>query len=134
MKEKNTSFNFFKKPSKNAFTNLLKEAFSKDKSFLYVLITSIATCFICYFYEMIHGLGCPDTLAEGIRTYRNADFSTSQARWMLRFINEFFGKNVIIPTVTVVSYCLMIGISAFIICKMMKINKASYIVLITATM
>ncbi|MBQ3890415.1 MAG: glucosyltransferase domain-containing protein [Lachnospiraceae bacterium] len=134
MKEKNTSFNFFMKPSKNAFTNLLKEAFSKDKSFLYVLITSIATCFICYFYEMIHGLGCPDTLAEGIRTYRNADFSTSQARWMLRFINEFFGKNVIIPTVTVVSYCLMIGISAFIICKMMKINKASYIVLITATM
>lgn len=112
----------------------MKETLSKDKSVLYVLITSIATCFICYFYEMIHGLGCPDTLCEGIRTYRNADFSTSQARWMLRFINELFGKNVIIPTVTVISYCLMIGVSAFIICKMMKIEKASYIVLITATM
>ncbi|MBP5599376.1 MAG: glucosyltransferase domain-containing protein [Lachnospiraceae bacterium] len=134
IKEKKETLNFFKKPSKDFLSKVLSDTFVKDKTFIYTLITTLATCFICYFYEMIHGLGCPDTLCEGLRTYRNADFSTSQARWMLRFINEFFGKNVIIPTVTVISYCLMIGVSAFIICRMMRINKASYVVIITATM
>ena len=98
------------------------------------LITTAATCIICYFYLMLYGLGCPDTLCEGLRYYRNADYSTSQARWMIRFLDILAGKNVIIPALTVSLYCLMIGIASIIICRMMKIEKTLYVVLLTATM
>ena len=72
-------------------SSTVKKKFStKGSSPKYILITTCITTFLCYFYEMIWGLGCPDTLCEGVYYYRNADFSTSQARWMVRYINELF--------------------------------------------
>ena len=98
------------------------------------IITAIVMCFACYFYEMIYGLGCPDLLCEGLRYYRNADYATSQARWMIRYINTVAGKNVVIPALTVTLYCAMICISALIISRMMKINNALYVSMLTAVM
>ena len=105
-----------------------------EKEFLAGLITMIVSTIICYFYEMLYGLGCPDTLCEGLRYYRNADYATSQARWMIRYINTLAAKSIVIPALTVSLYCLMIGICALIICRMMKIEKVLYVVLLTALM
>ena len=106
----------------------------KEKSPLAIFITTIACTFLCYFYHMVYGLGCPDSLTEGLYYYRNADYSTTQARWMLRYINELFGKNVVINSLTVLFYCLMIGISAYIICRIIKRTKPVPQVLLTAMM
>ena len=114
---------------------ILKSLFGDHKNeSLAGIITTIVMSFVCYFYEMIYGLGCPDLLCEGLRYYRNADLATSQARWMIRYINKFAGMNVVIPALTVSLYCVMIGISAMIICRMMKINNALYVTLLTAVM
>ncbi len=124
-----------KKKPDEVFKELLNKLLGEDKSlFKSVTITTLVFSILCYFYEMIYGLGCPDTLSEGVHYYRNANYSTSQARWMLRFINEIGGKNVIIPIVTVLGYCFMIGISAFIICRMIRIEKKLPAVMITALM
>ncbi|MBO4776674.1 MAG: glucosyltransferase domain-containing protein [Lachnospiraceae bacterium] len=98
------------------------------------IITTYVMCFLCYFYEMIYGVGCPDLLCEGLRYYRNSDYSTSQARWMIRFINMFAGKNVVMPSITLILYCTMIGISVLIICRMVKIHKPLYVGLLMAVM
>ena len=126
----------FKLKSPEEFLKYLKEVFigGHEKEMLAGIITMIITMVICYFYEMLYGLGCPDTLCEGLRYYRNADYATSQARWMIRYINTFAGKSIVIPALTVSLYCLMIGISAMIICRMMKIEKVLYVVLLTALM
>ena len=116
-------------------SSTVKKKFStKGSSPKYILITTCITTFLCYFYEMIWGLGCPDTLCEGVYYYRNADFSTSQARWMVRYINELFGKNIVIPALIVCIYCLMLGVSAYIICYMIHIQKPLEQILITSMM
>ena len=126
----------FKLKSPEEFLKYLKEVFigGHEKETLAGIITVIITSVVCYFYEMLYGLGCPDTLCEGLRYYRNADYATSQARWMIRYINTFAGKSIVIPALTVSLYCLMIGICALIICRMMKIEKVLYVVLLTAVM
>ena len=135
--ETNKKGEFLKKiKSPEALLKFLKDVFigGHEKETLAGIITVIITTVICYFYEMLYGLGCPDTLCEGLRYYRNADYATSQARWMIRYINTFAGKSIVIPALTVSLYCLMIGISAMIICRMMKIEKVLYVVLLTALM
>ena len=107
---------------------------AKENSPVPVLITTLVVSFLCYFYHMLYGLGCPDTLCEGVWYYRNSDYSTSQARWMIRYINELFGKNIIIPAVNVLAYCFMIGISVYIICRMAGIKKPLHQISLTAMM
>ena len=99
-----------------------------------VLITTLFTAFLCYFRHMIDGLGCPDTLTEGIYFYRDADYTTSLARWMIRYINEIFGKSIVMPPVIVLLYCLMIGISAYIICRMTGLTDTFSQVILTSMM
>ena len=115
----------------NLYTSLTDKKLYSPSVFFFA---TFITCMLCYFRHMIYGLGCPDSLAEGVYYYRNANYSTSQARWMLRYINEFFGKNVVIPPVTVFLYCLMIGTSAFIICRITKVRNRLYQVILTAMM
>ena len=116
---------------KNLHTDFFgKKSFSTSVIF----ITTLMTAFMCYFYHMIYGLGCPDTLSEGVYYYRNADYSTTQARWMIRYINEIFGKNVVIPSIIVLLYCLMIGISAIIICRIINLTEPLSQVLLTSMM
>ncbi len=125
---------WMKKNPSEAFSQAYHKFAGTDGIWRTTLITTIVTSVLCYFYEMIYGLGCPDTLNEGVHYYRNADYSTSQARWMLRFINEAAGKNVIIPVITVLGYCLMIGLSAYIILRMLHIEKKLPAILLTALM
>ncbi len=104
--------------------NMQNKVFGEKKnSPMVILITTVVNAFVCYFYHMIYGLGCPDTLSEGLYFYRNADFSTSQARWMIRYLNEFFGKNVVITSLIVLLYCLMIGASVYIICRIIDLKN-----------
>lgn len=106
----------------------------KEDSPLAIIITTFITAFLCYFYHMVYGLGCPDTLTEGVYYYRNADFATSLARWMIRFLNEFYGHNVVIPAVIVLLYCAMVGASAYIICRMIKLSEPLYQIMLAAMM
>lgn len=126
---------FIKKSPDEALGDFLKESMGEYKKLTITgIITTIVMTFVCYFYEMIYGLGCPDLLCEGLRYYRNADYATSQARWMIRYLNTIAGKNVVIPALTVTLYCAMIGLSALLICHMMKIDKPLYVCLLTAAM
>lgn len=126
---------FIKKSPDEALGDFLKESMGEYKKLTITgIITTIVMTFVCYFYEMIYGLGCPDLLCEGLRYYRNADYATSQARWMIRYLNTIAGKNVVIPALTVTLYCAMIGLSALLICHMMKIDKPLYVALLTAAM
>ena len=143
-KEENTNNNtnifnkftsFIKKSPQEAVDDFLTASMGEYKKLTITgIITTIVMTFICYFYEMIYGLGCPDLLCEGLRYYRNADYATSQARWMIRYLNTIAGKNVVIPALTVTLYCAMIGLSALLICHMMKIDKPIYVCLLTAVM
>ena len=112
----------------------LKYFGTKEDSPLPILITTLFTTFFCYFYHMVNGLGCPDTLTEGVYVYRNADFATSLARWMIRYLNELFGKNIVIPAVIILLYCLMIGVSAYIICRMTGITDTLSQIILTSMM
>lgn len=114
--------------------NCIKKRFRQLDLFSpkYIFSTTIICCFLCYFYEMVYGLGCPDTLSEGVFFYRNADYSTSQARWMIRFLNEIFGKNIVAPYLIVMLYCMMIGVATYIICYSLKISRPYSQILITA--
>ncbi len=127
--------NFGVPAPEEALNKLKLSAFgAKENSPLPVFITTLVNSFLCYFYHMLYGLGCPDTLCEGVLYYRNSDYSTSQARWMIRYINELFGKNMIIPAINVLAYCFMIGISAYLICRMANIKKPLHQVLLTTMM
>ena len=106
----------------------------KEDSPKTILLTTIACTFMCYFYHMVNGLGCPDTLTEGIFTYKSYDYTTSLARWMIRYLNEFFGKNTVIPSLIVFFYCLMIGTSAYILCRMTKITEPFLQIILTSMM
>ena len=105
-----------------------------EKSPFPILLTTLISALACYFYEMVYGLGCPDTLCEGVYYYRNSNYSTSQARWMIRFINAVHGRNVIIPVLVVLSYCLMTGLAVYLLCRMTKITSRLFQVLLTAMM
>ncbi len=119
----------------NVFSKIKVKYFGyKEDSPLAILITTLFTAFSCYFYHMVNGLGCPDTLTEGVYVYRNADFATSLARWMIRYLNELFGKNIVIPPVIILLYCLMIGASAYIICRMTGLTDRFSQVILTAMM
>ena len=119
----------------NAFHTFRKKVFgSKEHSPAYIIVTTILCTFLCYFYDMIYGLGCPDTLSEGVFIFRNANYATEQARWMIRFVNQFFSRNIVIPFIVIVLYCTCIGISVYIICRMTKLFKPLTQVLLTAMM
>lgn len=113
----------------------------KNKYFAYkedspkvIFITTVLCTFLCYFYHMVNGLGCPDTLTEGIYTYKSYDYTTSLARWMIRYLNELFGKNIVMPAIIVFIYCMMIGLSAYLICRMTKLSESFYQIMLTAMM
>lgn len=119
----------------NIFEMLKSRLFGyKEDSPKVILITTIVCTFLCYFYHMVYGLGCPDTLTEGIYTYKSFDYTTSLARWMIRYLNELFGKNIVIPALIVFIYCLMIGMSSYIICRMTKLSEPFYQIMLTAMM
>ena len=133
-KSKNTSFKYDLSPEK-IFGDLKTKYFgNKEDSPKASLITTIVCTFLCYFYHMVNGLGCPDTLTEGIYTYKSYDYTTSLARWMIRYLNELFGKNIVVPALIVFFYSLMIGASAYIICRMTKITEPFYQIMLTAMM
>lgn len=135
LRRKQKIASFFRKTPSDNLNELWKNTFGVNKNVnIAVFVTTICTMLLCYFYEMIYGLGCPDTLCEGVHYYRNANFSTSQARWNLRFLNIFGGNNVIIPFFTVLGYCLMIGIAVMLICRMIRITKKLPAVCLTAMM
>ncbi len=133
-KSKNISFKYDLSPE-SVCGNLKTRFFgSKDDSPKAILITTIVCTFLCYFYHMVNGLGCPDTLTEGIYTYKSYDYTTSLARWMIRYLNELFGKNIVVPALIVLFYCLMIGISVYIICRMTGLTEPFYQIMLTAMM
>lgn len=141
MSNKNIFFCKKEDDQKNNYTpeaviKLINEKVLKFDEFTpkYILITTLVTCFICYFYEMLYGLGGPDTLCEGVYIYHNAATSTGQARWMIRFLNKAFGNNLVMPALIIVGYCLMIGASVYIICRMLKMSKPLVQILLTALM
>ena len=97
-------------------------------------ITAALCCFFCYFYLMIDGYGGPDSTSEGVHFYRNADWAAQCGRWMIRYLNEIFGKNAILPFVVVVGYCAMIALSAGFLCEMLHISDKIMQVLVTAAL
>ena len=99
-----------------------------------ILITSALSCFFCYFYLCIYGHAGPDSVAEGVHYYRNADWATSCARWMIRYLNIFCGKNVIIPFIVVIAYCLMIAVSCIFLADILKLKKVYHHVLMAAAL
>lgn len=132
--KKTTSFKYDLSPEK-IFGDLKTKYFGyKEDSPKAILLTTIVCTFLCYFYHMVNGLGCPDTLTEGIYTYKSYDYTTSLARWMIRYLNELFGKNIVVPALIVLFYCLMIGASTYIICRMTKITEPFYRIMLTAMM
>lgn len=107
---------------------------NRKKDFALTLLISVVTSAFCYLYLIIYGFAGPDGMGEGIYYYVGANISTGSGRWFIRYLNQFMGNNVIIPIVTVIFYALMIGTSAFILCKLLNIVKTGYIVLMTAAM
>ena len=106
-----------KTPDEAVKTGLLKYFDGYEKDALRILIVSIITCVCCYFYHIMYAYGCPDSLSEGVFYYRNADVATGSARWMVRYINFFVGRNVVIPVISFPLYCLLIGYSCYLLCK-----------------
>ena len=97
-------------------------------------ITAALCCFFCYFYLMIDGYGGPDSTSEGVHFYRNADWAAQCGRWMIRYLNELFGKNAILPCIVVVGYCAMTAISVAFLCEMLPIGEKAGQVMVTAAL
>ena len=108
------------------------ESLFKDNGGRPISVTAALTCFFCYFYLAIYGHGGPDSVAEGVHFYRNADWATECARWMIRYLDIFFGKNVIIPFIVVTVYCAMIAVSCVLLVDMLKLKSTVYRVLLSA--
>lgn len=99
-----------------------------------ILFITILTCLFNYFYLIVNGYGGPDAICEGVWYYIGEGTATRLARWAIPYINTFFGKNVVIPLVIVVFYCLMIGASAFIIFLLLDIKNAGFQILTVTAM
>ncbi len=86
-----------------------------------------------YFYWMITGYSGPDAVIEGVYVYTAEEIARGSGRWMACYLNGFF-SNLLIPSVIIFVYCLLVGISAYLICKMLKIRAAYLQVMLTLVM
>ena len=109
----------------------MKQFFSRYKN---IMLTAALSCFFSYFYLMIYGYAGPDATGEGIHFYRNADWATQCGRWMIRYLNELFGKNAILPFIIVIGYCAMIALSAMFLCELFPIRKKVSQILLTSAL
>lgn len=99
-----------------------------------VVVISILTAVMDYFYLMINGYAGPDAICEGIYTYGGADNELRSLRWFIPFLNSYVGKNVVMPYVIVILYALMIAAAVFLISEMTGIVSMLPNVLMTAAM
>lgn len=113
------------------YKNAISEFYKKNGGRA-IFITAALSCFFCYFYLCIYGHGGPDSVSEGVRFYRNADWATECARWMIRYLNIVFGKNVIIPFIVVIVYCAMTAVSCILLADMFEIRSTLSHVLLSA--
>ncbi len=126
---------FFKKSPDEFIKGLLKSmTLGKKREMITVYLSSLVTCFFCYFYFSINWYSGPDSIIEGTYLYTGADTAAASGRWMIRLINLFFGRNLIIPFVTVLFYCLFIAEATFLVAVMFNIKKTGYLVLLSALM
>lgn len=96
-------------------------------------VTSL-TCLFNYFYVIMYGYAGPDAICEGVYYYIGQNTATRLARWFIPFLTSFFGKNIVIPLVIILFYCGMIGFSAFLLCKIWKIESVGFQILTTSAM
>ena len=99
-----------------------------------IYVSAALSCFFCYFYLWVNGHGGPDAVSEGVRYYHNAGWATATARWMIRYINTLFGKNVILPFITVILYCAMIAVSCCMLVRLFDIRSKLFRVLLSAAL
>ena len=124
------------KSSPDEFFNRFWGPFWKnnDKTCKRILLVSMLTCLFNYFYLIVNGYGGPDAICEGVHYYIGENTAVKSARWFIPWITSFFGKNVVIPLVIVVFYCLAIAISAFIIFKLLDIKNSGFQILTVSAM
>lgn len=126
---------FLEKSPDEFIKGLLKSiTLGKKREMITVYLSSLITCFFCYFYFSINWYSGPDSIIEGTYLYTGADTAAASGRWMIRLINLFFGKNLIIPFITVLFYCLFIAEATFLVAVMFNIKKTGYLVLLSALM
>ena len=99
-----------------------------------ILWVSMLTCLFNYFYLIVSGYAGPDAICEGVRYYIGENTATGLARWFIPVVNNIFGKNVVIPLVIVVFYCLAMGVSAFLLFRLTGMENSGFQILITAAM
>ncbi len=107
---------------------------NNEKTCKRILLVSMLTCLFNYFYLIVNGYGGPDAICEGVWYYIGGENAVRQARWFLPMISSFFGKNIVIPLVIVVFYCLAIAVSAFIVFKLLEIKNTGFQILTVSAM
>lgn len=127
--------NFFWKTPDELLRNIF-EPFWKENNDVCkrVLWVSMLTCIFNYFYLIVNGYGGPDAICEGVWYFIGENTAYRNARWCVPLITSFFGKNVVIPLVIVVFYCLAIAASAFLIFKLLEITNIGFQIFIVSSM
>ncbi len=98
------------------------------------LIAVMITGFISYCLIIAYRVADPDTIIEGVTHYMNATWAiVGCGRWFLPIINILSG-NIIMPGFIIAFYCLMMWLSAFMICKLWKIENTLLVVVISMVM
>ena len=107
------------------FLDFYKTSDSFKPAKISLLFTAIVG-FISYDLLIVYRVADPDTIIEGLTYYINATWAIEGCgRWLLPIVNILSG-NVIMPPFVVAFYCLTMWLCTFIICKMWKIEKTSY--------
>lgn len=108
----------------------IKRFFKIDDSYNTALISLLLTaivCFISYNAFITYGFNSPDGILEGFHYYTNRHWAISGCgRWFLALINNAHA-NIVAPWLTIVECCITNWLSAYIICKVLDINKKSFI-------
>lgn len=114
--------------------NLLENLFPREqkKTFLVTMITSVITAFLSYFMLMVNGYAGPDAINEGVYLYRSFDYAISLGRWFIAYVYKHVVGNAIVPFLIVMMYAILVGLSAYILFRMMNVKSTISHILVSA--
>lgn len=107
---------------------------SSYKAIKYTLLVSLIIGILAYNVFIIYGYTNPDGIIEGLTSYINAGWHIEGCgRWLIPIILST-SANIHMPLISILLFCLLTGLSVFIICKLWNETEIINCVLITSVM
>lgn len=110
--------------------NKIKSFFKIENSYTPAIVSLLLTsiiCFASYNAFILYGFNSPDGILEGFHYYTNRHWALAGCgRWFLALINNAHA-NIVAPWLTIMECCIANWLSAYTLCKILDINRKTFI-------